>query len=349
MTDAGTVLPRGAIAVASLIVGLVVAPACGPAPRADAPAGGHPGPSAVAAEARGGPPAPSAAPPSATDSRPPATPQPPPPAAAPDPAASPVIVLEHQPCRTARPAYRLLVALDGKVELVALANLPFSSKAWAIDPEAVRHLFDEATRSGIERMGHGRCTPTADRRCSMHPCATSLAISQGGVMHVTSSTDDAEPLPARVALIAEVEKVTRAWQWVDPAIEASAAGPCASEHDCTVIADRCGGLHASLVGKTVDPPAPQTCSASSRPKEKVEPLCVDARCVLAPVNADTRRCQADAQCTAVRVGCDGVGAVRKDAVRQIAVRNDHLQCPGPAAPLPAAACLRGVCVTRRAR
>lgn len=92
---------------------------------------------------------------------------------------------------------------------------------------------------------------------------------------------------------------------------------------------------------------PADCAASIAPKGEVEPVCQESRCAMAPAGRPFRACQADAQCTVAQVGCD-LGAVRRDKVRDLAVRNDHHRCEesagelAPGAQRPAAACLRGV-------
>ena len=273
--------------------------------------------------------------------------------------AAPAIVVERPACRS-RPGSRLAIGRDG--QLAWTDSTTTRTAFLATDPvlaaAAVTGLEARALAGGLAGWGHLSCDPTVARaRCSMHPCAITVTVTTSdGTTAVASRTNDAAVSLPFARAVADIERTARVWRWSDPAVEPGADAPCASSVECTVVADSCRGLHAVRLGVARQPPTPDRCELASSPRGDVEPACVDHRCVLAPADADSQHCARARDCTPAWIACSGYTAVRTEFLRDIAIRNDHestLPCP-PASdpsprPVPAAACLHGICVVRAHR
>ncbi len=264
----------------------------------------------------------------------------------------PVVVLERVRCRAAGPFYKVAMSEDGRLELTGdVGQTDGSPRVTWIARAEVRSLVDRLLAANIGASAHAVCTQSDTQQCSMHPCTISLQVSRAGATQETSWTNDApRPGPELLAGVIDVERVARLWQWIDAGASATSISPCSSQHDCTVRADSCGGLHARLLGDRHPPEGPGSCAQTIQPRGDVEPICRDGRCAMAPVNDPSRTCSNDAQCTPVANGCTAYGAIRRDRerIREIAIRNDHLHCAETdvRSPMPAVACLHGVCITR---
>jgi hypothetical protein len=253
------------------------------------------------------------------------------------------VSLVQSACRSERAGYRLSLSEDGAIVL-SMDGAP--ERRRSVAPDLVQQLARDLVAAGIGDWGRQTCMPSADTRCNMHPCFVTLSVVRDGSTLIASRSADAASNGAMSKAIARVEKLAQLWRWVDSGVEPDAAGPCTRAHECTLLRDRCRGLHAVRNGANKPIPV-GACELSTQPKDSVEPVCGDdGRCALEPVDADSRRCRTSVECSAVRLGCDAFGAVRRDQLKRIAVRNDHLRCAETAGPVPRVACLEGVCVTR---
>lgn len=257
------------------------------------------------------------------------------------PQAPGVVVLEHAPCRSDRSALRVALAANGSVSVATAGEPPQTGSVPAAEVDA---LVQALAAAGVERWGNLRCKQSEQSRCGMHPCVVTLKVRVGGVEHLASS--DGSAAHAELARgIARVKRVAQTWRYLDSDLDPDAAGPCQSAHDCGLVQDSCGGLHAVLASKAKARAASGDCALAIFPKSGVEPSCVAGRCALLPVLGNARSCTRSAECSAVS-HCGHYGAVRRDQLKKIALKNDHRACNAPSGPVPPVACLHGVCVTR---
>jgi hypothetical protein len=252
------------------------------------------------------------------------------------------VSLEFSACRSLPKNRRISITAEG---MVTLSEEGAPERRGAVPSHSVEALVNELATKGIASWGDIRCTPTNSSRCGMHPCFTTLRATVGGTERSASTDSDSKTDPRFLDAVVQIQRLAQAWRWSDEALDPDARGPCSTSHDCSLIKDECGGLHAALSNKPKARATIGDCARTVFPKSDVEPSCDSRRCALSPVTPDARSCKRNAECSVVSF-CGSWGAIRRDRVKRVALKNDHRACAAPVGPAPAVACLQGVCVTR---
>lgn len=128
-----------------------------------------------------------------------------------------VVTLERSRCRSAGPAYRVTIAESGAVTFVGEQNVDAMGQSEASIPSGdVNRLVERIRRSGFDRLRNVyHCEPTATRRCSMHPCYSTVRVTVDGATTTVSRSDDAPyTRPALLSIEKDIDTTAGTAKWI---------------------------------------------------------------------------------------------------------------------------------------